>query len=159
MNLLEKEFATTRILISAIYGSAVIYAGMIYFHIPPVAYRWEQTYEIMFFALLTAIPAMFFATALIGKQLLGPEKLGDKFHSAADTERGFATALAQLRTGMIVMAAIGEACALYGLALYLLSGDTLRPFIFIAASGVHYLMTVSKLKTARADIERLSRNV
>jgi hypothetical protein len=55
------------------------------------------------------------------------------------------------------MAAMGEAVAVNGLVLYLLSGDTVRPWIFFILTIIHYTFTMAKLRRVREDISQLSK--
>ncbi len=155
MNQWEKDFTTTKIIVSAIYGSIFIYAGLIYFGIPSVPYRWEQTQQILFFVLLAAAIPIFLISAFIGKQQMSSEKLTKRFRSAGGGDNGLSAAIALVRTGAVIMAAIGEACAVYGVVLYFLSGDLIRPLILLALSVIHFPLTMMRLSKAREAIERL----
>ncbi len=154
----EKEFTTITTIVNAIYGAMIIHAGLVYFRIPAITYCWEQTQQIMFFALLAMSSVTFLISPVIGNQLMSSEKLAEKFRAAGGAEQGLSAVSALVRTGTIIMAVIGEACAVYGLLLYFLSGDGTRPWIFFALSAGHYPLTMAKLKKARADVERLSRS-
>ena len=158
MNQWEKDFTTIKLIVRAIYGSVFIYAILVYFRIPSIPQLWEQTYQIIFFALLAAALPMFPAAVLVGRHLIGTEKLTEKFRAVGGEERGLEAIIASVRTGAIVMAAMGEACAIYGLVLYFLSGNYTFPFIFFALSAIHYPVTMTRLNKAREDIEKLSRS-
>ena len=156
MNDLDKQFSVVKLIVRAIYGSMLIYAGLVYFRIPEIPYIWEANQQMIFFVLLAAIPIMFFISTFLGKQLLGTEKLAKKF---AEGESGQKAAVDLVRVGVIVMAAVGEMCAMYGLALYFLSGDAIRPWIFFASGAFHYPLTMIKFYKAKEDIKRLSLNL
>jgi len=157
MNQWEKDFAVIKMIVSAIYGAMIIYAMMILLRIPAIPYRWEQAQQIIFFVLLASVPGMFFISALIGKQMMNSEKLTEKFRAADNGENGMKAATESVRTGAMIMAVVGEACAMYGLLLYFLSGDSTRPWIFLALGAIHYTMTMARLKKSREDLQHLSR--
>lgn len=158
MNQWERKFSSIRLIIMAIYSSVFVYTIMVYLRIPTIPYVWESTQQMIFFALLAGIPIMFIVSALIGKQMISPEKLAEKFNAAGGGETGLAAAVGLVRTGAIIMAAIAEACALYGLVLYFLSGDTTRPVVFFVLSILHYPVTMMRVNKAREEVEKLSRN-
>ena len=151
----EKDLTITKLIVKAIYGAVFIHAWIVFFRTPPVPYVWEQTQQTAFFGLLAAVVPMFLISALLGKRLLNPERLSEKFLSA---ERGLGAVLSQVRTVGFAMAAMGEACAIFGLILYLQSGDVIRPWIFFALSALHYPITMTRLTKACAEIKNLSRN-
>ena len=153
----EKEFSRIRLIIMAIYSSVFVYTIIVYLRIPPIPYVWESTQQMIFFALLAGIPIMFIASALIGKQMINPEKLAEKFHAADGGETGLAAAVGLVRIGAVIMAVMAEACAIYGLVLYFLSGDTTRPIVFFVLSILHYPVTMMRVNKAREEIEKLSR--
>jgi hypothetical protein len=157
MNEWEKDFAVIKMIVSAIYGAMIIYAMMILLRIPAIPYRWEQAQQIIFFVLLASVPGMFFISALIGKQMMYSEKLAEKLRANDNGENGMKAATESIRTGAMIMAAVGEACAMYGLLLYFLSGDSTRPWIFLALGAIHYTLTMARLGKAREDLQHLSR--
>ena len=110
----------------------------------------------MFFMMLGTVSAMFFVAALVGKQKMNPERLIEEFRTDTDRECGLMAAVVPVRTGTMIMAAMGEICAVYGLVLYLISGDISHPFIFLTLSILHYPLTMAKLKKAHEQIEQLS---
>lgn len=158
MSQLRRKFTTIRIIIIAIYSSVYIYTMLVYLGIPSISYVWGQTQQMIFFVLLAMIPPVFIASALIGKRMLSPEKLMEKFHSAGGGEAGLKTAISLALSGAVIMAAMGEACAIYGLVLYFLSGDTARPMIFFVVSIIHYPITMTRLNKAREEIDKLARS-
>jgi DMSO reductase anchor subunit len=152
----EKEFTVIKMIVRAIYGSTVIYAGLIYFRIPDIPYRWEQTQRITFAALILMV-SLTSVIAALARQQISLEKLTEKFRSHDERERGLNAVISDIRTGAIIMAVMGDACAVFGLVLYILSGDSTRPWIFLALGVVHYPLIMMKLRKARDDFEHLSR--
>lgn len=155
MQQLDRDFSTIKLIVTAIYSSIFIYAALVYFGIPSVPYIWEQTQRIMFFALLASVPVIFVVAELLGRNQMSSEKLAKKFSGDGDPESGLAGAIALVRTGTIIMAAMGEACAVLGLVIYFISGNAVYPFVFFALSAIHYLLTVARLNKARKSIEQL----
>jgi hypothetical protein len=158
MNQWEKEFTIIKLLVIAIYGAVVIYAILVYFRIPDIPYIWEQIQKIVFIALLAAVVPMFLAAGFVGNQLMGKEKLTEKFNAAGGEDIGLIAAIANVRIGAVIMAAMGEACAVYGLVLYMLSGNHTYPFVFFAFSILHYPLTMSRLNKAQENINQLSKS-
>ena len=155
-NYWEREFAITKTIVVAIYVSVVIYVALVSFNIPPVPYQWEQTQNIIFIALLIAAVATLSISTLIAKYILGSKKLSKIFSASADKTQGLKSVLSLARIGAIIMSAMGEAIGIYGLVLYLLSGDSVRPWIFFILCIIHYTITMSVLRRVRFNIEQLS---
>jgi hypothetical protein len=152
----QKAFFQIQIIVNAIYSSIIVYVGLIYFiHISPASSP-GQTQQIMFFVLLVMALATFPIAIVVGGRRMSSEKLTSAFRAEADPARGLTAAINHVRTGAIIMAALGEVSAIYGLIFYFLSGDSIRPWVFIALSVVHYALTMMKLRGAREDIDRLS---
>jgi hypothetical protein len=157
MDRIEKEFATIKLIVSAIYATIFLYAGMVYLRMPNIPYIWGQTQRSIFYALLALVPVMFLVSFTLVKQLMDSEKLAERFQSEKDEENALNMVINITRVGSIVMAAIGESIAIYGLVLYFLSGHSTHPFIFFTLSAIHYPFTIRKINKARDDIEKLSR--
>jgi hypothetical protein len=154
MDQLGKELTATKAIASAVYAAALVYAVLIYLGVLPLSYVDAQIVKIMFFVFLASVPAIFFISVIIGEQWMGSEKLTKVFHDAGDTEIGLSAVIAHVRTGAIMMAAMGEACAIYGLIIHMVSDDPVRPWIFLGLSISHYPLTMAKLSRVRGDIER-----
>ena len=155
----EKEFSTIRLIIIVIYSSVFVYAMLVYLRIPFIPYVWDQTKQMIFFALLAGVPLMFAGSALIGRQMVNPEKLTEKFDAAGGGEMGLKAAVGLARSGALIMAALGEVCAIYGLILYLLTGDANRPIVFFILSIIHYPLTMARLNKAREEIRNKARAI
>ena len=155
MDQLDKEFTKIRLLVSAVYGSILIYAVLIYFDIGSVSYVWEETQQILFYVLLISVPVMFVMGALIGNLIMNAERLTQTYRSTGDDETGLSAALAVVLRGSLIMAILGEAPAVYGLVLYFISGHPNYPWIFLALSCLYYPFTISRLTKARAHLEHL----
>lgn len=153
----EKEFSLIRIIVMAIYSTVFIYILIVNFRVGAVEYIWEQTQQILFYALIVMIAPVFIASYMIGKRMIAPEKIIEKFYSVEGTENGLSAAVALVRSGAIVMAAIGETCAIYGLVIYLMSGDTTRPLFFFAMSLLHYPVTMMQVGKTKETIAKLDR--
>lgn len=154
-NYWEGEFAMTKTIVIAIYVSMVIYVALVNFNIPPVSYQWGQTQNTVFIALVIVAIATISISIFLAKQMMSSENLSKKFSTSADKTQGLKTILSFVRVGAIIMSAMGETIAIYGLVLYLLSGDSVRPWIFFVLCAVHYSITMSVLRRVRSDIEQL----
>jgi hypothetical protein len=153
----ERAFFQIQIIVNVVYSSVILYAGLIYFmRISPNVP--QQTQQLIFFVLLAMTLSTFPISVLVGGRRMSSEKLTAAFRPETDRAQGLNVAVARVRIGAIIMAALGEACAIFGLVFYFLSGDPIRPWIFIALSAVHYALTMTKLRTAREDIDRLSQS-
>ncbi len=152
----EREFGITKTIVIAIYVSMAIYVAMVNFNIPSVEYHWEQTQNTIFIALLVVAFATASISIFISRLMIGSDRLAEKFSAVTDKTQGLKYALSSVRVGAIIMSAMGEAIAIYGLILYLLSGDMVRPWIFFILGAVHYSITMSILRRVRSDIEQLS---
>ena len=155
----EKEFSSIRLIALAIYSTVFVYFALIYFRLIEVPYAWDQTQQVIFYALLAMVPPVFIASIFVGRLTINPEKLMDKFHEIGGGDKGLSAAVGQVRIGALIMAAMGEACALYGLVIYFLTGDTSRPLIFFVLSILHYPVTMTKVTRARETIEKLARGM
>jgi len=157
-NYWEREFGITKTIVIAIYVSMAIYVALVNFNIPPVDYHWGQTQNIIFIALLVVAFATASVSIFISKLIMGSERLSDKFSASKDKTQGIKYVLGSVRVGAIIMSAMGEAIAIYGLIIYLLSGDMVRPWIFFITCAVHYSITMSTLRRVRSDIKQLSQS-
>ncbi|MDQ1318563.1 MAG: hypothetical protein QG588_2225 [Candidatus Poribacteria bacterium] len=155
-NYWERDFGITKTIVIAIYVSMVIYVAMVNYNIPNIQYQWGQTQDIIFIALLVLALGMFAVSIFIPKILISSEKLSERFRTITDRIQGLKSVLNLVRVVAIIMSAMGEAIAIYGLVLYLLSGDMVRPWIFFVLSAFHYAITMSMLRRVRSDIEQLS---
>ena len=156
-NYWEKELAITKTIVVAIYVSMVIYVAMVNYNIPNIQYQWGQTQDMVFIALLALTLGTFAVSIFIPKLLMSSEKLSERFRINTDRIQGLKSVLNLVRVGAIIMSAMGEAIAIYGLVLYLLSGDMVRPWIFFVLSAFHYAITMSTLRRVRSDVEQLSK--
>ena len=153
----ESEYGRTKTIVFIIYMAMFVYAVMIFWRIPFIEYQWGQTQEMIFYVLLFEAVGIFVISIFLPNILLSSEKLSERFRAAGGQVQGLRAVSGQVRNVMIIVAAIGEACAVNGLVLYLLSGDTMRPWIFIIITIAHYTITMGKLRRAREDMEQLSR--
>jgi hypothetical protein len=152
----ERDFGITKTIVIAIYVSMAIYVAMVNYNIPSIQYQWGQTQNIIFIALLSLAIGTFAVSIFIPKLLISSEKLLERFRAITDRMQGLKSVLNLVRVVAIIMSAMGEAIAIYGLVLYLLSGDMVRPWIFFVLSAFHYSITMSTLRRVRTDVEQLS---
>jgi hypothetical protein len=155
-NYWERDFGITKTIVIAIYVSMAIYVAMVNYNIPSIQYQWGQTQNIIFIALLSLAIGTFAVSIFIPKLLINSEKLLERFRAITDRTQGLKSILNLVRVVAIIMSAMGEAIAIYGLVLYLLSGDMVRPWIFFILGAFHYSITMSTLRRARSDIDQLS---
>lgn len=152
----ESEYSKTKTIVFIIYMAMFVYAAMVFWKIPFIEFQWGQTQELIFYVLLFEAVGIFVVSIFLPNILLSSEKLSERFRSAGGQAQGLRAVNGQVRGIMIIVAAIGEACAVNGLVLYLLSGDTTRPFIFLIIAIAHYTITMGKLRRVREDMEQLS---
>jgi hypothetical protein len=155
-NYWERDFGITKTIVIAIYVSMAIYVAMVNYNIPSIEYQWGQTQNIIFIVFLMVAFATASISIFISRQMMGSERLVEKFSASKDKTQGLKLVLGSIRVGAIIMSAMGEAIAIYGLVLYLLSGDMVRPWIFFILGAIHYSITMSTLRRVRSDIEQLS---
>ena len=152
----EREFAKIKTIVFVIYLAMIVYAFLVFSGIPAIEPQWGQIQKTALLVLLAEAVGIFVISIFLSNILLSSEKLSQKFRSVADQAQGLKLVASQIRIGFIVMAALGEACAVNGLILYLLSGDTTRPWIFFILTLVHYTITMSKLRRVRDDVGQMA---
>jgi cation transport ATPase len=152
----EREYGRIKTIVFVIYLAMIVYAFLVFSGIPSVQYQWEQTQKITLLVLLAEAISIFVISIFLSNILLSSEKLSQKFRSVTDQTQGLKLVVSQVRIGFIVMAALGEACAVNGLILYLLSGDATRPWIFFILTLVHYTITMAKLRRVHEDVGQMS---
>jgi hypothetical protein len=153
----EREFGVIKTIVVVIYLAMIVYAFLVFSNIPFIPYQWGQTQNMIFYVLLFESVGIFVISIFLPNILLSTDKLSERFRSAGNQEQGLKSVISQVRNVMIIVAAIGEACSINGLVLYLLSGDSTRPWIFFVMTITHYTITMAKLRRTREDIEQLSK--
>jgi hypothetical protein len=153
----EREFGVIKTIVVVIYLAMIVYAFLVFSNIPFIPYQWGQTQDMIFYVLLFESVGIFVISIFLPNILLSMDKLSERFRSAGNQEQGLKSVISQVRNVMIIVAAIGEACSINGLVLYLMSGDASRPWIFFVMTIAHYTITMAKLRRTREDIEQLSR--
>ncbi len=153
--LLQREFTKIQILVHAIYSAVLLYAAMVHFQFPAARPLLKESGDLFFLVFLAAALSTFPAAFLIGGRGMGSDRLTEKVNTQDDREKGLSDALALVRSGGIVMAALGESCGIFGLVLYLMTGDTTRPWFFFGLSLFHYAATRMKLRAVRAKLADL----
>jgi hypothetical protein len=137
----QAELLPVYVTVHALYGFGLICAVLVLTRIqliPPAV--GPETGNFLFFILLAVALIEFGISFLI---------FGKKIH--VEKPEDFPKA----RTSTILTAAMGEAIGLYGFVLYLLTGDTLRPWFFFGLMGFHYMATMMKLRALQTELERL----
>lgn len=152
----EREFGITKTIVVAIYLAMVVYAFFIFSGIPYVEPQWGETQNLVFYVLLFEAVGIFVISIFLPNVFLNSEKLAEKFRSAGDKAQGLRLVMSHVRIWAIILAALGEACAVNGLVLYLISGDVTRPWIFFIITIAHYTTIMGKLRRVREDIGHLS---
>jgi len=151
----NREYAKIKTIVLVIYLAMVIYAFLVFSGIPSVQYQWEQQQKIALLVLLSETISIFAASIFLSNIMLSSDKLSLKFRSVSDQLEALKLVVGQVRVNSIIMSAMGEAIALNGLILYLLSGDTMRPWIFFILTVIHYSITMSKLRRIREDVGQM----
>ena len=152
MNQWEREFRMVQFMVHTFYGAGLVYAGMIYFRIPAVAHPMPESGHLLFPLLFLIALASFPLSQMFGGRQISAQILAQKLQANADRILRMSAGMNSIRTAAILMAAFGESCAVYGLILYLLTGDTTRPWLFIGLSAVHYAWNMARLRLARVQI-------
>ncbi|MGB9597688.1 MAG: hypothetical protein ACPL7B_15500, partial [Candidatus Poribacteria bacterium] len=136
-----------------------IYAFFVFSGIPSVQPQpqWQQQQTIILAGLLFGVISIFVVSIILSNIMLNSEKLSQRFRSISDQLEALKLTVGQVRVGFIVMSALGETIALNGLIFYILSGDTIRPWVFFVLTVIHYSITMSKLRKIREDVGQMIR--
>ena len=142
-------------LVHMIFGAGVVAALGVAFGVPPPIIQGGDAVHALFLMLLAWSLLSFPFAAVLGGERMSAQRVVADLHGDADPEHVIRLAVAQFRTGALIMALIGASCALAGLLFYLLSGDRQRPCIFNTRSGLQYLLTRRALRQAGAELTPL----
>jgi hypothetical protein len=134
MNLVEQTVKEIRPWMTFFYLFSLLWIVLILLRIPAVPYRWGGLQQSFLFSMLLMALSTFPVSWWISEKFLGAKALEDS-----------SSVVQRIRTGALTMAALGEACVVYGYALYCLSGDLARPWIFVALGGLQYLFARFRL--------------
>lgn len=145
---LEKRLLTPKVLMHAIYASVLLYPALMMAGIR-TSPRQEPA---LFLPLLAVAVALVPLSFVLGGKLLSPDLLRERFKTG-----GPDAAIGSLQVGTIVLSALGEASGVFGLVLYMLSGDTTRPWAFFGLCAVHYALTLMRYNAAATEVQGLSR--
>jgi hypothetical protein len=151
----EREYGRIKTIVFIIYLAMIVYAFLVFSGIPSIQYHWDQSQKIILLVLLVESLGIFAISIFISNLMLSSEKLLQKFNSISDQTEALKAVVNQVRISFIIIAAMGEACAVNGLILYLLSGDMTRPWIFFILTLVHYTITMAKLRRVREDVGQM----
>ncbi|HGJ66776.1 TPA: hypothetical protein ENS27_15550 [bacterium] len=156
MNIVEflKEIGISGLL-DITFISLLIYAFLVFSGIPYIEYQWGETQNMIFYVLMFEAVGIFVVSIFLPNIMLNSNKLSEKYRSVGDHVVGLRSLMAYIRLWSIILAAIGEACAINGLVLYLISGDQTRPWIFFLITIAHYTVVMGKLRRVREDVEQL----
>ena len=153
----ERDFGITKTIVVVIYLAMIVYAFLVFSNIPYIEYHWGETQNMIFYVLLFEAVGIFVVSIFLPNIMLSSDKLAEKYRSASGQAQGLRSVMAYVRIWAIILAAIGEACAVNGLVLYLMSGDTTRPWIFFMLTIAHYTVVMGKLRRVREDVGQLSK--
>ncbi len=108
----------------------------------------------LFMLFLVGALAQFPTALFIGGSMVSADKLRGTVQGASDKKTGLLEAMKTVKTAVILMSAMGEAIGVFGLVLFLTTGDVTRPWFFFGLSGFHYVGTMMKLKSIREELDR-----
>jgi len=135
MSPLEEAVQTVRPWVDLFYLVSLLWIVLIWLRIPWIPLHWGGVQQSFFFSMLLMAVSTFPISWWLSEKFLNETALQDADFVAQ-----------RIRTGALIMAAMGEACAVYGYALYCVSGDLKRPWIFIFLTLLHYLFTRYRLE-------------
>ena len=138
MRTAEEAVARIRPWVDFFYLFSSLWPLLVLLHIPSVPPRWGGLQQSFLLSMLLMAISTFPVSWWLSEKFLGENAL-------VETDR----LEERVRTGALVMGAMGEACAVYGYAMYCVSGDTRRPCIFWGLTVLHYLLT--RYRLARVD--------
>ena len=154
--LIEQELSRVKLIINALYGATIVYAGVMYF-IPSPGSNAASSTHLVFMALLGIAIADSVIAAVIFAPRISVEQLRKMSVNAEPATAQ--TVCATVKQNLIIMAALGEAAAIFGLAYYFMSGDRIKAWAFFALAPINYIMTISTFREAQGELLRLGRNV
>lgn len=155
MNVWKRTLRTVQIVLLILWVSILLYLAMVLLRIPPIPSKEIPQMEILFYLFLSLAVATWLASWIFLGRTMDEDHLEQTVETAADPE-GAALALASvMRVNPIIMAALGESSAVYGLLLYFISGDTQRPWIFFIIALAHVGWVWARFNRARTIAERL----
>jgi hypothetical protein len=129
MNLIEQTVKEIRPWVTFFYLFSLLWIALIILRIPAVPYRWGGLQQSFLFSMLLMALSTFPVSWWLSEKFLGKKALEDP-----------ASVVQRIRTGSLMMAALGEASVVYGYALYCLSGDMRWPWMFIGLGTLHYFL-------------------
>jgi hypothetical protein len=112
----------------AVFSS--LWIALIWLRIPDVSYTWGPLQQNFLVSMMLMAVSTFPVTLWVRRRFLNPD--GDP---------------QQIRTGALLMAAMGQACAVYGYAVYWLSGDAGMSSLFAVLAGAHHVLSSGLLHT------------
>ncbi len=155
----EQEFRKIRLLVYAIFGSAVpAAAAIVFLDLPPLG---EDALALPLEYILLACGISTTVVGLVaGKLMLAPDRLrramdrqaGDPPAYGARTEQAL---LSAVRNGLLVMAASGESCALLGLSSYIVTRIQWSAWVLVGLGAANFIVTQLGIEAARHDAETL----
>ena len=149
----EQQLTVTKSVIGLLVVATFMEAGLIYV-LPAVvvsAVNWRLFF--LLFGLGLAASALSF---VIFASRMSTDRL-HKLASANDPSASPQIAVSAIQANAIIMTALGESCAVYGLVYYALTGDRVRPWAFFALAGAHLIGVVQQVARAQDDLVRLAR--
>ncbi len=151
---LQKEWSVVTLFVHCIYGAVIFYAAIVHLRLIVIPPAMKEQAELFFMVFLAAALAQFPAALFIGGGMVSADKLREAVQRASDKKKGLLEAMKTVKTAAILMSAMGEAIGVFGLILFLITGDTVRPWFFFGLCGFHYVGTMMKLKSVREELDR-----
>jgi hypothetical protein len=136
----ERAVAEVRLWTHVFYGATALWAALIFLKIPAVALNWDPLHRRFYYSMLLMAVSTFPVSHWVGMRFLTREGLQDP-----------AQAFHRVRTGVLILAAMGEACAVYGYAVYFVTGHRGWPWLFFFFAAAHYALTIRRLEGLSTD--------
>lgn len=152
----KRRLLTSDIVVRAVYGCTIIYMAVVWLKVGNIELKWDSIGPVLFGALMVITVVEFAFSIWFGRRAMGRERLEQVFSAEAPVEQRLLEACRYIQTGSVVMAALGEAVALYGLVIYLVTGSPTHPWYFFLLSGLHYMVTMRVTGDAKAVVEEMS---
>jgi hypothetical protein len=133
----DKAVAEVRPWVHLLNFASVLWAALVLIGIPAVSPAWDAFQRNFFYSMLLMAVSTFPVSHWIGRRFLTSEGLSDP-----------SQAFHRMRTGVLILAAMGEACAVYGYAVYCVTGNREWPWLFMFFAAAHYALTIRRLDSA-----------
>jgi len=128
------ELASVRWTVRGVFAVTLLLAVLIALRYPRVRGVWGPAQKDFLYSMLLMAISTFALSTWVRKRFW-----------ITPAEQGEADPASRLPAGALMMATLGQACAVYGYAVYCFSGDTRWPWIFLLFSAGHYVQTMNRL--------------